>query len=92
MKRTPVGAILIAGLAQLVATPAQAAPEANPVTALLAALIRGKGVNVVSKTKVDHGRGVYYTLNLDGMVGFGPQGEIASDTSQHLQARPLRPD
>ncbi|MEU8402856.1 hypothetical protein AB0C28_47385 [Nonomuraea sp. NPDC048892] len=85
MKRTVVGAILIAGLAQLVATPAQAAPEANPVTALRAALIRGKGVNVVSKTKVDHGRGVYYTLNLDGMVGFGPQGEIASDTSQHLQ-------
>ncbi|WP_336216970.1 hypothetical protein [Nonomuraea sp. LPB2021202275-12-8] len=85
MKRTVVGVILIAGLAQLVAAPAQAAPGANPVTALRATLIRGKGVNIVSTAKVDHGRGVYYTLNLDGMVGFGPQGEIASDTSQRLQ-------
>ncbi|MER7506191.1 hypothetical protein AB0L05_35555 [Nonomuraea pusilla] len=85
MKRTVVGVILIAGLAQLVAAPAQAAPRANPVTALRAALIRGKGVNIVSTAKVDHGRGLYYTVNLDGMVGFGPQGEIASDTSQRMQ-------
>ncbi|MET8988778.1 hypothetical protein ACFYUK_22275 [Nonomuraea wenchangensis] len=85
MKRTVVGVILIAGLAQLVATPAQAAPGKNPVTALQATLIRGKGVNIVSTSKVDHGRGVYYISNLNGVVGFGPQGEIASDTSQRPQ-------
>ncbi|MET7335062.1 hypothetical protein [Nonomuraea sp. NPDC005650] len=85
MKRTVVGVILIAGLAQLVAAPAQAAPGTDPVAALRAALIRGKGVNIVSTSKVDHGRGMYYTLSLDGMVGFGPQGEVASDTSQRLQ-------
>jgi len=85
MKRTVVGVILIAGLAQLVVAPAQAAPGNDPVKALRAALIRGKGVNIVSTAKVDHGRGMYVTLNLDGMIGFGPQGEIASDASQRLQ-------
>ncbi|MGR6919517.1 hypothetical protein ACU635_35235 [[Actinomadura] parvosata] len=80
-----MGVILIAGLTQLVATPAQAASEPNPVTELQSALIRGNGVNIASTAKVDHGRGLYYTLNLNGMVGFGPQGEIASDTSQRLQ-------
>ncbi|MEU7831494.1 hypothetical protein [Nonomuraea sp. NPDC049129] len=85
MKRTVVGAILIAGLAQLVATPAQAAPRVDPVKALQAALTRGKGVNIVSTVKVDQGRGFYYTVDVDGTVGFGPQGETAADTSQRLR-------
>ncbi|MGA5761921.1 hypothetical protein [Nonomuraea bangladeshensis] len=85
MKRTVVGVILIAGLAQLLAAPAQAASGTDPVTALRAALIRGKGVDIAYTAKVDHGHGVYYTLKLDGMAGFGPQGEIASDTSQHAR-------
>lgn len=85
MKRTVVGVILIAGLAQLVAAPAQAAPRIDPVKALQAALTRGKGVNIVSTAKIDHGRGVYYTLDVDGTVGFGPRGETAADTSQRLQ-------
>ncbi|NUP21803.1 MAG: hypothetical protein HOZ81_38205 [Streptomyces sp.] len=42
-------------------------------------------MNIVSAAKVDHGRGVYSTLDVDGMVGFGPKGEVASDTSQRLQ-------
>jgi hypothetical protein len=85
MKRTVVGVILIAGLAQLVAAPAQAAPRIDPVKALQAALTRGMGVNIVSTAKVDHGRGTYYTRDIDGTVGFGPQGETASDTSQRLR-------
>src|ERR1044072_2565194 len=85
MKRTVVGVILIAGLAQLVATPAQAAPRIDPVKVLQAALTRGKGGTIVSTAKIDHGRGAYYTLNVDGTVGFGPQGETAADTSQRLR-------
>lgn len=85
MKRTVVGVILIVGLAPLVAAPAQAAPGVDPVKALRAALTRGKGVNLVSTAKVDHGSGVDYTVHMDGTAGFGPQGEIASDTSQRLQ-------
>ncbi|GGT12560.1 hypothetical protein ACFFV7_49480 [Nonomuraea spiralis] len=85
MKRTVVGVILIAGLAQLVAVPAQAARGNDPVEALRAALTRGKGVNIVATAKSDHGGGVFYTLDLDGTIGFGPQGEIASDTSQRMQ-------
>ncbi|MFG1947805.1 hypothetical protein [Nonomuraea sp. NPDC048826] len=86
MKRTVVGAVLLAGLVQLAAAPVQAASGTDPVNALRAALTRGKGVNIVSTTKVDHGRGVYYTADIDGTVGFGPGGEIASDLSQRLRS------
>ncbi|MCA2225677.1 hypothetical protein [Nonomuraea aurantiaca] len=85
MKRTIVGVTLIAGLAQLVATPAQAAPRIDPVKALQAAFTRGKGVNIVSTAKIDYGRGMHYTVDVDGTVGFGPQGETAADTSQRLR-------
>ncbi|MFD9942070.1 hypothetical protein ACFWYW_48970 [Nonomuraea sp. NPDC059023] len=81
MKRAVVGVLL----AQLVAVPAQAAPGTDPVTALRAALIRGKGVNFEFAAKVDHGQGLRYTLNLEGTAGFGPEGEIASDTSQQMR-------
>ncbi|MEO3798245.1 hypothetical protein ABGB14_49310 [Nonomuraea sp. B10E15] len=83
MMRTAVGVMLVAGLAQLVAAPVQAAPD--PVKALRSALSPGKGVNVVSTAKTDHGRGVYYTLELNGLVAFGPRGVTASDTSQRLK-------
>ncbi|TDC99076.1 hypothetical protein E1292_32965 [Nonomuraea deserti] len=85
MKRIVVGAILAAGLTQFLAAPAQAAPRTDPVKALRATLTPGKSVNIVSTAKVDSGRGISYTLDMDGMVGFGPEGEIASDTSQSLQ-------
>ncbi|MEV4894154.1 hypothetical protein AB0K48_32695 [Nonomuraea sp. NPDC055795] len=76
MKRVAVGVLL----AQLVAV-----PGADPVTALRAALVRGKGVNVEFAAKVDHGQGLRHTLKVDGTAGFGPEGEIASDTSQQLR-------
>ncbi|MEO3806782.1 hypothetical protein [Nonomuraea sp. B1E8] len=85
MKRTVVGVMLVAGLAQLVAAPVQAAAVSDPVKVLRSALSPGKGVNVVSTVKMDHGRGWYYTLELDGLLAFGPRGEIASDTSQSLK-------
>lgn len=85
MKRTVMGVILIAGLAQLVAVPAQAESANDPVEVLRATLTRGKGVNIVSTAKAYHGRGASYTLALDGTVGFGPEGEIASDTSQRVR-------
>ncbi|MFI6908453.1 hypothetical protein ACIBKY_44845 [Nonomuraea sp. NPDC050394] len=85
MRRTVVGVLLAVGLVQLVAVPARAAPGTDPVTALRAALIRGKGVNIESAVKVDHGRGLGHTVKLEGTAGFGPQGEVAADTSQHLR-------
>ncbi|MEU7863042.1 hypothetical protein [Nonomuraea sp. NPDC049141] len=85
MKQTVVGVALIAGLAQLAAAPAQATPRVDPVKALQAAWTRGKGMNVVSTTKVDYGRGLFYTFYMDGTVGLGAQGEITSDESQSLQ-------
>ncbi|MET7459656.1 hypothetical protein [Nonomuraea sp. NPDC005501] len=85
MKRTVVGVALIAGLAQLTATPAQAAAGTDPAKALQAVWTRGMGVNIVSTAKVDHGSGVFYTSYVDGTVGFGPRGELASDTSQRVQ-------
>ncbi|MEV0150209.1 MULTISPECIES: hypothetical protein [unclassified Nonomuraea] len=85
MKRTVVGVVLIAGLAQLTVTPAQAAVATDPAKALQVVWTRGKAVNIVSTAKVDYGRGASYTSYMDGTVGFGPQGEIASDTSQRVQ-------
>lgn len=82
MKRTIVGVALIAGLAQFVATPAQAAPGADPVKALRAAFTRGKAVNVVSVMTMDHGHDVRYTWNVEGTIGFGQEGELAADVSQ----------
>ena len=85
MKRTVVGVVLIAGLTQLPAAPAQAAPGVDPAKALQVAWTRGKGVNIVSTTKIDHGRGLFYTSGMDGTIGFGPQGELASDASQSVR-------
>ncbi|MFC4011225.1 hypothetical protein ACFOY2_28640 [Nonomuraea purpurea] len=85
MKRTVVGVAVVAGLVQLTTAPAQAAPRIDPVKALKAELIRGQAVNVVSTAKVDYGRGLFFGSNMDGTIGFGPQGEIASDMSQTIQ-------
>ncbi|PZG08325.1 hypothetical protein [Nonomuraea aridisoli] len=84
MKRTIVGAAVVAGLVQLNATPAQAAPKIDPVKALKAELVRGQAVNIVATVKADYGRGVSLTSGMDGTIGFGPRGEIASDLSQTL--------
>ncbi|MEU7856973.1 hypothetical protein [Nonomuraea sp. NPDC049141] len=85
MKRTIVGFAVVAGLMQLTATPAQAAPRVDPVKALKAELTRGKAVNVVSTVKVNYGRGLSISVDMDGTIGFGPQGEIASDLSQTMR-------
>ncbi|MFD1544244.1 hypothetical protein [Nonomuraea guangzhouensis] len=85
MKRTIVGFAVVAGLMQLTAAPAQAAPRVDPIKALKAELTRGKAVNVVSTVKVNYGRGLSISVDMDGTIGFGPQGEIASDLSQTMQ-------
>ncbi|MBT2227722.1 hypothetical protein [Nonomuraea sp. NEAU-A123] len=85
MKRTIVGVAVVAGLMQLTATPAQAAPRVDPVKALKAELTRGKAVNVVSTAKVNYGSGLSISAGMDGTIGFGPRGEIASDLSQTLK-------
>ncbi|TDD40809.1 hypothetical protein E1286_33960 [Nonomuraea terrae] len=85
MKRTIVGVAVVAGLVQLNAIPAQAAPEIDPVKALKAALVRGQAVNIVATVKADYGHGVSLTSGMDGTIGFGPRGEIASDLSQTLR-------
>jgi hypothetical protein len=85
MKRTIVGAAVVAGLVQLNATPAQAAPQIDPVKALKAELVRGQAVNIVATVKADYGRGVSLSSGMDGTIGFGPRGEIASDLAQTLR-------
>ncbi|MEQ4722316.1 hypothetical protein [Nonomuraea sp. B19D2] len=85
MKRTIVGVAVVAGVVQLTTTPAQAAPRIDPVRALKAELGRGKAVNVQSTAKVTFGRGFAATSGLDGTIGFGPRGPIASDVAQTLR-------
>ncbi|NRQ37339.1 hypothetical protein HII36_36715 [Nonomuraea sp. NN258] len=85
MKRTIAGIVVATGLAQLAAAPAQAASLADPIKALKAVWTRGKAVNVVSTSKVDHGRGVSLTVAMDGTLGYGPAGEAAADVSETTQ-------
>lgn len=84
MKRTLAGVAVVAGLVQLPAAPALAAPKIDPVKALKAELVRGKAVDIVAAVKVDYGRGVSYTSAMDGTIGYGPGGEIASDISHTM--------
>ncbi|WP_214322634.1 hypothetical protein [Nonomuraea sediminis] len=84
MKRTIVGVAVVASVLPLSATPAQATPRIDPVKALKTELRPGKAVNVVSSVKMDIGHGLSISSSMDGTIGFGPQGEIASDLSQTL--------
>ncbi|TMR21549.1 hypothetical protein ETD86_14675 [Nonomuraea turkmeniaca] len=84
MKRTVVGAAVVAGLA-LAATPAQAAtPKIDPVKALKAELAPGKAVNVLATAKVTYSWRQVVTSELDGTIGFGARGVAASDVA-HTQ-------
>ncbi|MEV4564594.1 hypothetical protein AB0K12_12565 [Nonomuraea sp. NPDC049419] len=85
MKRTLIGAVAVAGLAQFVAMPAYAAPTTDPVKALQAQLGQGKAVNLRATAKVTFKAGQVATSALDGTVGFGPRGPVASDVAHTLQ-------
>ncbi|WP_188191606.1 hypothetical protein [Nonomuraea sp. SYSU D8015] len=85
MKRTIVGVAVVAGLAQLAATPAQAAPRIDPVKALKAELTRGKAVNVQATAKVTYRQGMYATSGLEGTIGFDTRGAAASHVAHTLQ-------
>ncbi|WP_327589216.1 hypothetical protein OHA25_21050 [Nonomuraea sp. NBC_00507] len=84
MKRTIVGAAVVAGLA-LAAAPAQAAPKIDPVKALKAELAPGKAVNVLATAKVTYSPGQVATSELDGTIGFGTRGVLASDVAHTLR-------
>ncbi|MET8864810.1 hypothetical protein ABZW11_17875 [Nonomuraea sp. NPDC004580] len=88
MKRTLIGAVAVAGLAQFVAMPAYAAPTTDPVKALQAQLGQGKAVNLRATAKVTFQAGQVATSALDGTVGFGPRGPVASDVAHTLQYSP----
>ncbi|TMS00717.1 hypothetical protein [Nonomuraea basaltis] len=85
MKRTVVGVAMIAGMVQLTATPAQAAPKIDPVKVLKAELAPGKAVNVQATAKVTYGRGMSAASALEGTIGFGTRGPIAADLAQTVQ-------
>ncbi|MGP4096868.1 hypothetical protein [Nonomuraea sp. KM90] len=84
MKRTIVGVAVVAGVVQLTATPAQAALASDPVKALQSELARGRAVNVQSTAKVAYSRDQVAGSELDGTIGFGPRGAVASDVGQTL--------
>ncbi|GAA3683275.1 hypothetical protein GCM10022224_054770 [Nonomuraea antimicrobica] len=85
MKRTIVGVAVVAGMVQLSAAPAHAALTSDPVKALQSQLARGKAVNLTATAKVTYAAGLVATSALDGTVGFGPRGPVASDLGQTLQ-------
>ncbi|RVX44280.1 hypothetical protein EDD27_7010 [Nonomuraea polychroma] len=87
MKRTIVGAAVVAGVA-LAAAPAQAAPKIDPVKELKAELAPGKAVNVLATAKVTYSPGQYATSELDGTIGFGTRGVVASDVAHTLRYSP----
>lgn len=85
MKRTLIGAVAVAGLAQLFAAPAHAASTTDPVKALQSQLGQGKAVNLEATAKVTYKAGQVATSALDGTIGFGPRGPVASDVAHTLQ-------
>ncbi|MGW4967523.1 hypothetical protein ACWEPL_60810 [Nonomuraea sp. NPDC004186] len=85
MKRAIIGAAVVAGVVQLTATPAQAAPTIDPVKALKAELTAGRAVNVQSTAKVTYTRSLVVTSGLEGTIGFDRRGAAASDVAQTLQ-------
>ncbi|MGP4104460.1 hypothetical protein [Nonomuraea sp. KM90] len=85
MKRTAAGLAAAIGLLQLTSATAYAAPAVDPVKALQAELTRGRAVDVVSTAKDDYGRGLFIAYRMDGIIGFGPEGEIAADLSQTMR-------
>ncbi|MEV6041713.1 hypothetical protein AB0L65_62170 [Nonomuraea sp. NPDC052116] len=85
MKRAIIGVAVVAGVVQLTATPAQAAPKIDPVKALKAELAAGRAVNVQSTAKVTYTRSLVVTSGLEGTIGFDRRGAAASDVAQTLQ-------
>ncbi|MBB5782518.1 hypothetical protein [Nonomuraea jabiensis] len=85
MKRAIIGVAVVAGVVQLTATPAQAAPQIDPVKALKAELTAGRAVNVQSTAKVTYTRSLVVTSGLEGTIGFDRRGAAASDVAQTLQ-------
>ncbi|MFI7229757.1 hypothetical protein ACIBO5_41625 [Nonomuraea angiospora] len=85
MKRAIIGAAVVAGVACLTATPAQAAPQIDPVKALKAESVAGRAVNVQSTAKVTYTRSLVVTTGLEGTIGFDGRGAAASDVAQTLQ-------
>ncbi|MFI7128142.1 hypothetical protein ACIBQ1_20755 [Nonomuraea sp. NPDC050153] len=85
MKRAIIGAAVVAGVAQLAATPAQAAPKIDPVKELKAELAAGLAVNVQATAKVTYTPSLVVTSGLEGTIGFDRRGAAASDVAQTLQ-------
>ncbi|MFF4625222.1 hypothetical protein [Nonomuraea jabiensis] len=85
MKRAIIGVAVVAGVVQLTAAPAQAAPKTDPVKALKAELAAGRAVNVQSTAKVTYTRSLVVTSGLEGTIGFDRRGAAASDVAQTLQ-------
>jgi hypothetical protein len=85
MKRTIVGVAVVAGMAQLTAVPAQAASASDPVKALQAELAPGRAVNLRATAKITYPGGRVVTSTVDGTVGLGSRGPVASDLGQTVQ-------
>ncbi|WP_043618989.1 hypothetical protein [Nonomuraea candida] len=86
MKRTIVGVAVVAGMVQLTAAPAQAAASStDPVKALKAELTSGRAVNLTATAKVTYAGGRVVTSAIDGTIGLGSRGPVASDLGQTVQ-------
>ncbi|MET7332100.1 hypothetical protein [Nonomuraea sp. NPDC005650] len=85
MKRAIIGVAVVAGVAQLAATPAQAAPKIDPVKELKAELATGRAVNVQATAKVTYTSSLVVTSGLEGTIGFDRRGAAASDVAQTLR-------
>ncbi|MEV1166898.1 hypothetical protein [Nonomuraea sp. NPDC049784] len=78
MKRTIAGAVVAAMAMLVAATPAEAAP-ADPVRALKAKLVAGKGVKFTDVTSLLQDSGKVTFLRRTGTLQFGRSGIAASD-------------
>ncbi|MCF6471130.1 hypothetical protein FAF44_22405 [Nonomuraea sp. MG754425] len=85
MKRTIVGVAVVAGVVQLTAMPAQAASATDPVKALRAELAPGRAVNLQATAKITYPGDRVVSSAVDGTIGFGARGPVASDLGQTVQ-------
>ncbi|MFE3447568.1 hypothetical protein ACFXJ8_01425 [Nonomuraea sp. NPDC059194] len=89
MKRTIIGLALTTGVALITAVPAQAAaPKADPVKALKAQFVSGKGVTFSSIVRMGGSGETLITTRENGKIGFDRSGPAASDSSFKVQIDP----
>ncbi|GAA2390892.1 hypothetical protein GCM10010404_55080 [Nonomuraea africana] len=88
MKHVAIGLALTTGVALITAVPAQAAPKADPVKALIAQLVPGKGVRMSETRKSAKNGKTYAIAHEKGKIAFSRRGIAATDKSEKI--RPLR--